>query len=170
MQVASGIAGGLMVLASAALGPRISVRVWRDPAYAYKMTQAGLVLPFGYATSRGVTRGTLPLWAGVGFIGAGTLAAAVLPGRAAHPDLSVLIAGLACYALGLAAVGLNIWIVWLNRPRFLVPPHMRGEDGLVTAAWRDRRLPPSQRKAAARARRRWPSARDNRDLPGPGGH
>ena len=145
------------MLASATAGPRISIRVWRDPAYADKMTQAGRVLPFSYATSRGVTRGTLPLWAGIGFIGAGTLAAAALPSRPVHAGGLALGIGIVCYALGLAAIVLNLWIVWFNAPRRLVPPHMRGEEGLISAWWRCRSLPAAQRQAAARARRRWPA-------------
>jgi hypothetical protein len=76
--------GGLMMVAAIMVGTRLSVRVWRNPTYAEMLTQAGRVLPFSYATSRGVTRGTVLLWAGVGFIGAGTLAAAALPSRPVH--------------------------------------------------------------------------------------
>lgn len=157
MQVAGGIAGGVLMLASVTLGPRLSIRAWHDPGYADMLTRSGRVLPFGYTTSRGVTRGVLPLWAGAGFIGAGTLAAAALPSGRSHAAGAALTIALVCYALGLAAIGLSLWIVWFNRPQLLVPPHMRGDDGLVTAWWRCRDLPPAQRRAAARARRKWPA-------------
>lgn len=150
------IAGIVMLAASVVFGPRLCARVWRDPAYADTMTRSGRVLPFGYATSRGVTRGMLPLWAGVGFIGAGTLAAAALP--AGHGAGPALIGGAVCYALGLAALGVSFSIVWFNRPLRLVPPHMRDDEGMVTAWWRCRKLPPPQRRDAARTRRRWPAA------------
>ena len=140
MQVGEIVAGILMVLGGVVFGPRIVTRVWRDPAYAERMVRSGRVLPFSYATSRGVTRGTLPLWAGIGFIGGATLAAASLPATRTHPGSSALIAATACYALGLAAIGLNLWIVWFNRPRRLVPPHMRGDEGLATAWLRSRKI------------------------------
>lgn len=177
MQVGGIAAGILLVLAAATLGVRIGARVWRDPAYAEKMIQAGRVLPFGYATSRGMTRGTLPLWTGIGFIGVGTLLVATLPAGPVPPaSTRAVIAGV-CYALGLAALGLTVAIVWFNRPRLVVPPHMRGEDGLVAAWWRCRNLPPARRRAAARERRRWPAlghprpARSGRarTVPAPGG-
>jgi hypothetical protein len=146
-----------MMVAAIMVGTRLSVRVWRNPTYAEMLTQAGRVLPFSYATSRGVTRGTVLLWAGVGFIGAGTLAAAALPSRPVHSALSALSIGMVCYALGMASMALNLWIVWFNRPWWLVPPHMRGEEGLSSAWWRCRSLGPAQRRDAARARRRWPA-------------
>jgi hypothetical protein len=159
VQIAGAVAGGVMLLASVAAGPPLVRRVWREPEYAEMMARSGRVLPFGYATSRGVTRGALPLWVGVGLIGAGTVAAAALPGRTAHPaPVSVaLVAAIACYAAGLAAIGLNLSLVWFSRPRWLMPPHMRGDEGLVSAWWRCRTLPPAQRRAAARARRNWPA-------------
>ena len=135
MQVGEIVAGILLVLGAVTLGPRIGAKVWRDPAYAEKMTRSGHVLPFGYAIRRGMTRGVLPLWTGIGFIGVGTLAAAALPAGPAHQSSPALVCATVCYALGIAAIGLNIWIVWFNRPRRLVPPYMRGEEGLVTA-WR----------------------------------
>jgi hypothetical protein len=158
VQIGGCVAGAVMLLASVTLGPRIVRRVWQAPEYAEMMARSGRVLPFGYATSRGVTRGSLPLWVGVGFIGAGTIAASV-PSRATHPAAVslALVAAIACYAAGVAAIGLNLSVVWFSRPRWLTPPHMRGEDGLVSAWWRCRKLPPAQRRAAARARRRWPA-------------
>jgi hypothetical protein len=151
-------AGGLMMVAATTVGTRLSVRVWRNPTYAELLGQAGRVLPFSYATSRGVTRGTPPLWADVGFIGAGTLAAAALSNRPVHSALSALSIGIICYAPGVASMALNLWIVWFNRPSWLVPPHMRGEQGLISAWWRCRSLPAAQRRDAARARRRWPAS------------
>lgn len=157
MAVGGLIAGIVMLAASVSFGPRLCARVWRDPAYADTMTQSGRVLPFGYATSRGVTRGMVPLWTGLAFVGAGTLAAAALPAGTTHRAGPALIGSAVCYALGLLAIGVSLSIVWFNRPRRLVPPHMRGEEGLATAWWRCRKLPSAQRRAAARARRQWPA-------------
>jgi hypothetical protein len=140
VQVGEIVAGILMMLGAVTFGPRIAAKVWRDPAYAERMTRSGHVLPFGYATRRGMTRGVLPLWTGVGFIGAGTLAAATLPAGAGHPSSPALVVAGVCYALGLAAIGVNLCIVWFNRPRRLVPAYMRGEEGLATAWWRSRNI------------------------------
>lgn len=163
MQIGGCAAGAVMLFGSVTLGPRIVRRVWRAPEYAEMMARSGRVLPFGYAISRGVTRGSLPLWVGVGLIGAGTIAASALPSGATHPATvsPALVAAIACYAAGVAAIGLNLSVVWFSRPRRLMPPHMRGDDGLVSAWWRCRNLPAAQRRAAARARGRWP---------GPGPH
>ncbi|MGH3159848.1 MAG: hypothetical protein ACRDNF_25190 [Streptosporangiaceae bacterium] len=157
MGVGGLIAGIVMVLAAVTFGPRLCAKVWRDPGYADVMTRSGRVLPFGYNTSRGVTRGMLGLWTGLGFIGAGTIAVAFLPAGTTHRASPALIAGVVLYGIGILGIGLNAWIIWFNRPRALVPPHMRDEEGMVTAWWRSRDLPPAQRKAAARARRRWPA-------------
>jgi hypothetical protein len=159
VQIIGCVAGGVMLLASLTAGPRLVRRVWREPAYAAMLARSGRVLPFGYLTSRGVTRGVLPLWAGVGLIGAGTIAASALPSPAGHPvPISLaLVTAIACYAAGLAAIGLNLSVVWFSRPRRLTPPHMRGDEGLICAWWRCRSLPPAQRRAAARARRAWPA-------------
>jgi len=114
------------------------------------------MLPFGYATSRGVTRGMLGLWSGLAFLGAGTIAVATLPSGTTHTASPGLVTAVVLYGVGLFGIALNVAIVWFNRPRFLVPPHMRDEDGLVTAWWQARKLPPIQRRTAARARRTWP--------------
>jgi hypothetical protein len=155
MNVGGLVAGILMVVAAVAVGPRLCGRVWRDPAYADMITRGGRVLPFSYATSRGVTRGIIGLWTGVGFIGAGTVAVAFMPATP-HRANPALVTALVLYGLGLIGIALNVTIIWFSRPRFLVPPHMRDEEGLFTMWWTSRHLPPAQRRAAARARRSWP--------------
>jgi hypothetical protein len=157
MSVGGLVAGIIMVLAALAFGPWLCTRVWRDPAYADTISRGGRMLPFGYATSRGVTRGMLGLWFGLGFLGAGTIAVAtLLPSGTTHQASAGLVTAVVLYGVGLIGIALNVAIVWFNQPRFLVPPHMRDEDGLVTAWWKARKLPPVQRRAAARARRAWP--------------
>jgi hypothetical protein len=157
MNVGGLIAGTVMIVAAVAFGPWLCGRVWRDPAYADEMTRSGRVLPFSYATSRGVTRGMIGLWTGLAFIGAGTIAVALTLSTPAHSN-SAVITAVVLYGIGLLGIALNVTIIWFNRPRFLVPPHMRDEDGIFTAWWKDRGLPPAERRAAARARRAWPPA------------
>jgi hypothetical protein len=156
MNVGGLVAGIIMVVAAVAFGPMLCTKVWRDPAYADQMTRSGRVLPFSYATSRGVTRGIIGLWSGIGFIGAGTIAVALLPSAPTHKASPALITALALYGVGLLGIALNVTIIWFNRPHLLVPPYLRGEDGLFTAWRKARDLPPAQRRAAARARRTGP--------------
>lgn len=157
MRVAGIVVGILMVLAAITFGRRISARTWRDPAYAEMMARTILARPFSsYAGTRGVVRGTVPMWAGIGFIGVGALAAAALPAGPAHRASPILMIAGAGFALGIIGIALNLWIVWFNRPRLLVPPFMRAEEGMVTAWWRSRDLPPEQRRAAHMERRTGP--------------
>jgi hypothetical protein len=56
--------------------------------------------------------------------------------------------GALTFALGF---GLHVTILWFNRPRFLVPPHLRGEPGTVIESWRHRgELRAALREAARR--------------------
>lgn len=159
MGVGGLVAGIIMVVAALVFGPWLCTKVWRDPAYADTISRGGRMLPFGYATSRGVTRGMLGLWFGLAFLGAGTIAVALLPSGPTQKASTGLITAIVLYCIGVFGIALNVLIVWFNQPRFLVPPHMRDEDGLVTAWWRARKLPQVQRRAAARARRAWPVER-----------
>jgi hypothetical protein len=158
MNVGGLVAGIVMIVAAVAFGPRLCAKVWRDPAYADVMTRGGRMLPFSYATSRGVTRGMIGLWSGLGFIGAGTVAVATTLSTPAHKANAAVITAVTLYLIGLLGIALNVTIIWFNRPRSLVPPHMRDEDGIFTAWSKARHLPPAQRRAAARARRAWPPA------------
>jgi hypothetical protein len=157
MQIGGVVAGSLAVAFSVTLGPWIAARVWRDPAYADMITQGGRVLPFGYATGRGNTRALVPMFTGIGLVGAGAIATSVLPAGPVHKASPLFVLALVFFALGILFLGLAFSVIWFNRPQRLVPPHMRGEDGLVTAWWRGRDLPPAERRAAARARRTWPA-------------
>lgn len=158
MRVAGIVAGILALLAAVTFGRLTSRRMWRDPAYAEMTAQTMYTRPFSsYATRRGMARGSLPMWAGIGFAGVGVLATTALPsGHVDRTSPVFIIAGVG-YALALVGFGLNMWIVWFNRPRLLVPPSMRDEEGLVTAWWRARDLPPDQRRAARLTRRYGPS-------------
>jgi hypothetical protein len=142
MNVGGLVAGTIMVAAAAGFGPVLCSRVWRDPAYADLMARSGRVLPFSKATSRGVTRGMIGLWAGLAFIGAGTIAVALTLSGPTHTN-SAVITAVTLYGIGLLGIALNVTIIWFNRPRFLVPPHMRGEDGLFTAWRKSRHMPPA---------------------------
>jgi hypothetical protein len=135
---AGGLAAGIiMIVAAVVFGPWLCTKVWRDPAFADQMTQSGRVLPFSNATSRGVTRGMIGLWAGLGFIGAGTVTVALTLSTPTHTSTATITA-VVLYCLGVLGIALNVTIIWFNRPRSLVPPHMRDEDGLFTA-WRKAR-------------------------------
>jgi hypothetical protein len=103
-----------------------------------------------------MTRGMLPAVAGVGFVGIAIAVSAGLPsGPVAHDNPGFVLAT-ACFVVGVVSIGLSLSIILFNRPLTLVPPYMRGEDGLAIGWWRCRDLPPDQRQVARRQRRKGP--------------
>lgn len=111
-----------------------SWRLWHDPNYADRMMLFNSVLPFSKEVRRGAVRGALPLAAALELASAGILvfsASNPVPGR---PQASVIVAGV-CFALMMVAFGMHVTIIHLNRPLWLVPPHMRQQHG----AWMHRK-------------------------------
>ena len=47
------------------------------------------------------------------------------------------VTSLTLVAAGLASIFLSIVVLLFMRPRFLVPPYLRGRSGFVRSAWRD---------------------------------
>jgi hypothetical protein len=88
--------------------------------------------PFGAASRRGAIRGMIPAIAAAWTL----LAAGItvrLPGFTNGNDQRVLrivaITLLGCFAVALA---LHVCVILFNRPKFIVPPPMRDEPGLLT--------------------------------------
>jgi hypothetical protein len=52
---------------------------------------------------------------------------------------ALALAGAACILLFFACLGCHASIIWFNRPRWLVPPHMRQDIGNATAWWHRKR-------------------------------
>jgi hypothetical protein len=149
------VLGPLITLACITLGRRFTVNLWRNPSYADMHVTR--IRPFtSYIAGRGATRGTLPLFAGVGFGGIGVAAAAALPAGPVAHDSPVFVLATVTFALAFIGLGLIVSIILFNRPLTLVPPYMRGEDGLAIGWWRCRDLPADQRQIARRQRRKGP--------------
>jgi hypothetical protein len=133
------VAGTLFIVFAGA-GGWIARKVWLDPGYAKGMVDRGPVGRFyGRKTWRGGVRGTLPLAIGMGLAGIGLFAIGsagnVRPGQA---NAGVL-AGAACILLFFVCLGCHVTIIWFNRPRWLVPPHMRQDTGNAVAWWHRKR-------------------------------
>ncbi|MGW3245496.1 hypothetical protein [Streptomyces sp. NPDC001070] len=135
-------------------GAGISVRsawlAWHDSP-RFHVVPGSRFHPFDPSRVRGHKRGLVP-WAGIS-LGAGLcLTGGFLIGWfegvtvAAGSILTAL--GVLMSALGF---GLHLTILWFNRPRFLVPPHLRDDPGTMIE-WRRHRkeLRASLREAARR--------------------
>lgn len=98
--------------------------VWRDDTPLWLT----LTRSSDAAVVRGHQRGVVP-FAAAWLLFAGSMTAEPFLGLAAG------LAGILAFVAGLLV---HFLIVWFNRPRFLVPPHMREDIGVLTAWWRDR--------------------------------
>jgi hypothetical protein len=134
---AADIAAGVVLAGIASMNGRQALRLWGNPGYLDRMMLASRVLPFRQDVRRGAVRGAVPLSAALALAAAGVLVFAVFrpaPGRPGGGAVAVV----ACFALMLIAFGFHFAIIWFNRPRWLVPPHMRADEGTLTA-WFGRR-------------------------------
>ncbi|GLW55124.1 hypothetical protein [Kitasatospora phosalacinea] len=148
-------AAGTVLLAGALLHLCVVVRrLWRDPAQAERLALALSVMAVGPAARRGTVRGMATLNAML--LSMGVFLTAVgsweLDGGAAMGPVlkTVLRVSLVGFLVLFAA---HLSTIWFNFPRFLAPVHMRGDEGLVTAALRKRRKPGNSQRAAARRER-----------------
>jgi hypothetical protein len=111
-----------------------AVRLWHDPARADRIDSAYAVLPFGPRVRRGTVRGAWPRAAilacvtGIVLLGTAPTHAQLAAGKA-DAVIAVVLIGLLLVA-GL----LQLSIILVNRPRWIVPPHMRAEPGVLSAA------------------------------------
>lgn len=114
------LAGGSVLLVRAAW------LHWTDPERAPDVTLSSSA---SWSVRRGHERGVVPF--------AGWLVCMTI-GIAALGTGSEVVPGL--FVLGsMPLLMLHATITWFNRPRFLVPPHRRGETGSVVEWWRERR-------------------------------
>ncbi|WP_370355787.1 hypothetical protein [Catenulispora sp. EB89] len=107
----------------------VAVRTWRRPDMDPLDVPFARMLPFGSAGRAAVSRAMLP-WA------CAMLSIVVIVGLLA---VKQYVATALVIIFGLMGGGLSVLaIAWFNRPAFLVPPHRRGETGLVNG-WFQRR-------------------------------
>jgi hypothetical protein len=135
---AIGIAAAVVLAGIAGFSGWQAFQLWRDPRYVSRMMLAGSILPFSKDVRRGAVRGALPLSVGVALAAAGLLAFSVSRPAPGHPTARAIVA-VVFFGLMLVAFGCHFAIIWFNRPRWLVPPHMRAEGGMAVARWRPRR-------------------------------
>lgn len=81
---------------------------------------------------RGMVRGTLVRTFQTGCIGLFmicVLAAHGFTAAASSPFMVFIFIGLSCMVIAAIAFVLQLWIIWFNTPKFLVPPTMRSDVG-----------------------------------------
>ena len=107
-----------------------AVRLWHDPARADQIMTAYGVLPVSTAVRRGTVRGAWPRTAVLACVTAIVLvgSAATRPQLRAGQPAAVVI--LALVGLLIVAGLLQLSIILVNRPRWIVPPAMRAEPGI----------------------------------------
>lgn len=104
-----------------------AVELWRKPAVAERMSDSILQMRLSLGNeriARSLTRAFLPGVLMMGFVC--LTAGSMLFGEGA--DSMVTVAGLAGVVASLVLIGL---VALFNRPRFLAPPHMRADKGLL---------------------------------------
>jgi len=119
---------GVFVLGLAFMTWKV-VQLWRNPALVDFFISSFSFLPFGPDTRRGEVRSlavtVAGLWAASVLIVAGLWNGEFNDGLAA----TVLVAALVV----MACLAIEGCVILFNRPRFVVPPHMRSELGVVAA-------------------------------------
>lgn len=137
--------GSILVLASLALIAggltTVAIKAWRNPEMVGDRLPFARMLPFGPQTRSAVGRAMLPWAASILFICLldvlavlrGSHSAQSAQGRELRPYVIAAVVG--C----LVSILLAVAVVCFNRPRFLVPPHRRAEQGLAAARRAERR-------------------------------
>jgi len=124
-------------LSFTAIALRRAVVLWhRDRRLPKNLTRAPY---FSRAFHYGVERAMLPMAAFGVFLAAAVL---ISPWSGASSQLSGARWWLGVIAAGglTVSVGVTFAIIYFNRPRWIVPPFMRSEQGITAAWWSRRRL------------------------------
>jgi hypothetical protein len=113
------------------------VRVWRDPT---SFSPAWMrTFPFTDGFRDGFHRGRIAGGAAHAFM-AVMMVSGIIVARD-DPDISATVK----WSSIVSSIGTVVsfltsaFIVWFNRPRFLVPPHLRGQSGTFIVWWREKR-------------------------------
>ena len=127
------IAAVMFLILAVTVMASIVARIWRgDARTERKLAQAFAGFPFGPDVQRGMVRGILVL----AFQMALTLAAVVTAaiGMAAWHGGSkftpLMMLAMLFLVGAMVSFAVQLSIIWLNRPRHLVPPHLRDEVGV----------------------------------------
>ena len=120
-----------------AIGWIQTFRVWRRGADV----SAGISWATGEASIAGYHAFLLPATLAFTLFGLGIVLDEAV-GTDRSPTIDTLVDWL--LGLGLLALLLAFWLWLFAWPRFLVPPHLRGQPGWVAASWRMRRADRAQ--------------------------
>lgn len=105
------------------------VQLWRNPALVDFFMSAFTFLPFGPEARRGEVRSlaltVVSLWA------IGILVIAGLWDGEFNDALAATVLVAVVVIMGCLAT--EVCVILFNRPKFVVPPHMRSEPGVLTA-------------------------------------
>ena len=107
-------------------------RLWHSPRNADYMLFFIRRL-FSEQVRHGAVRGLLPLAIGNALAAAGVLDVGISHPTTGKPDAGEIAAAV-LFGLMLVTFALHATIILFNRPRWLVPPHMRRERGRLTSS------------------------------------
>lgn len=121
-------ATGFFVLGSGFMTWKV-MRLWRNPALVDFFMNAFTFLPFGPAVRRGEVRSlgitVVSVWAIAGLV--------LLALWDKAPDPATTVLGLVAVLVIMGCLATEVCVILFNRPKFVVPPHMRSEPGVLTA-------------------------------------
>lgn len=111
------------------------VKLWRDPALVDFFIGAFTFLPFGPSVRRGEVRSlgvtVVSVWAIAGLITLALWDMGQDPNKEQDPVTTVL--GLIAVLVILGCLVVEACVILFNCPKFVVPPHMRSEPGVLAA-------------------------------------
>ena len=106
-------------------------RLWRNPARADRVMAAYVVLPISKAVRRGTVRGAWPRTVVLACVTVIVPIGSVATSAQLHSGL-LRLAAVALIVLLITAGVVQLSIILVNRPRWIVPPAMRAEPGVLT--------------------------------------
>lgn len=113
-------------------------RIWRgDERTTRRMRNAFVVFPVNSDVRQAMVRAVVALLLQLSLMLAAMIAMVIGMARWDGGSKVTLwtVSGIVAFAAAMAMVAVQAAIVWFNRPRFLVPPPLRGEAGV----WADRK-------------------------------
>lgn len=138
------IALAIICLLVAVMMLRRGTLLWHRDRRMPKSLVSGVF--FSRAFHYGIERAMLPMAAAGVFLAAAVLISPWSGGGSSHLTGARWWLGvIAASGIG-ASMGLTLAIIYFNRPRWIVPPFMRSEQGITAAWWSRRNLHGAQRR------------------------
>ncbi|WP_155054775.1 hypothetical protein [Streptomyces blattellae] len=123
-----------------------TIQLWRDPEQVAFFERGFTFLPFGPEVRRGEVRSLA-----VTAVGVWAITVLVLVGvwdAEGEMRMASLIAFVCAFLLLMTCVVVEVAVILFNRPKFVVPPHMRSDPGVI-----------AERRSRRRATRKKPESR-----------